>query len=67
MVRGGRFGHFGAGGHEGLVKEPAVVARVADRVDDAHDSLRVCLPRSGWFSIWMWVCGFLGSMTTFGG
>lgn len=36
MVRRGGFGHFGAGGHEGGVEEGAVIARVADHVDDAH-------------------------------
>lgn len=36
MARRGGFGHLGAGGHEGVVEELAVIARVADYVDDAH-------------------------------
>lgn len=36
MARRGGFGHLGAGGHEGVVEELAVIARVADHVDDAH-------------------------------
>lgn len=36
MVRRGGFGHFGAGGHEGVVEELTVIARVSHHVDDAH-------------------------------
>lgn len=42
MARRGGFGHLGAGGHEGVVEELAVIARVADHVDDAHSFFFLC-------------------------
>lgn len=63
VVRRGGFGHFGAGGHERVVKKLTVIARVSDHVDDAHfffffrSCLRVlfvlCRIRGFFLSVWM--------------
>lgn len=55
MARRGGFGHLGAGGHEGVVEELAVIARVADDVDDAHGVFFFCCFVVNWdiYSSWM--------------
>ena len=77
MARRGGFGHLGAGGHEGVVEELAVIARVADHVDDAHGFFLVVLlligifVRFGWRNGKIWIRATLldiwSSTTTFGG